>query len=47
MEEIQNQIEGSRLRWFVHVKIMDEHRIQKRLLEMKMSGRKPRGRPCT
>jgi hypothetical protein len=27
MEEIQNQIERSRLRWYGHVKRMDEHRI--------------------
>jgi hypothetical protein len=47
MEEIQNQIKESRLRWFGHVKRMDEHRIQKILLEMKMSGRRPRGRTCT
>jgi hypothetical protein len=32
MEQIQNQIEESRLRWFGHVKRMDEHRIPKRLL---------------
>jgi hypothetical protein len=30
MEEIQNQIEESRLRWFGHVKRMDEHGIPKR-----------------
>jgi hypothetical protein len=45
MEDIQNQIEGNRLRWFGHVKRMDEHRIPKRLLEMKMTGERPRGRP--
>jgi hypothetical protein len=48
MEEIQNQTERSRLRWFGHDKRMDEHRIPKRLLEMKMNGRRPRGsRPHT
>jgi hypothetical protein len=46
MEEIQNQIQRRKLRWFVHVKRMDKHRIPKRLLELKMSGRRPRGRPC-
>jgi hypothetical protein len=45
MEETQNQIVRNRLRWFGHVKKMDEHRIPKRLLEMKMSGRRTRGRP--
>jgi hypothetical protein len=34
MGDIQNQIEGSRLRWFGHVKRKDEHRIPKRLLEV-------------
>jgi hypothetical protein len=45
MEEMQNKVKGSRLRWFGHIKRMDEHRIPKRLLEMKMSGRRPKGRP--
>jgi hypothetical protein len=30
MEGIQNQIKQIRLRWFGHVKRMDEHRILKR-----------------
>jgi cobyrinic acid a,c-diamide synthase len=47
MEDLQNQIERSRLRWFGHVKRMDEHRIPKRLLGMKMSGRSTRDRPHT
>jgi hypothetical protein len=47
MEEIQKQIKRRRLRWFGHVKTMDEHRISKRFLEMQMSGRRSRGRPCT
>jgi hypothetical protein len=29
MEDIQNQIKGHRLKWFGHVKRMDEHRIPK------------------
>jgi hypothetical protein len=40
MENIQNRIEGKRLRWFRHAKRMDEHRIPKRLQEMKMTGRR-------
>jgi hypothetical protein len=47
MEEIQNQTDKSRITWFGHVKRMDEHKILKRLLEMKMSGRRSRGRSCT
>jgi hypothetical protein len=42
MEEIQNQIKEGRLSWYGHVKRMDEHRIPKRLLEMSISGRRPR-----
>jgi hypothetical protein len=41
------QIERHRLRWLGPVKRMEEHRMPKRLLEMEMSGRRPRGRPCT
>jgi hypothetical protein len=46
MEEIQNQIKESRLKWFGHGG-EDEHSIPKRLLEMRVSGRRHRGRPCT
>jgi hypothetical protein len=37
MEDIQNQIKGNKLRWFEHVKRMDEHRIPKRLPEIKIT----------
>lgn len=47
MEEIQNQIEERRLRWFRHVKGIDERRIPERLLEMKLRGRRLGGRTCT
>jgi hypothetical protein len=47
MEDIQNKIEKNRLRWFVHVERMDEHRIPTRALEMKMSGKRPNDRPQT
>jgi hypothetical protein len=43
MEDIQNQIEGNG--WFRHIKRMDEHRILKTLLEMKMTEKRPKGRP--
>jgi hypothetical protein len=33
--------------WFGHVKRMDEHRIAKRLLEMKTTVKRPRCRPQT
>jgi hypothetical protein len=44
VEEIQNQIKESIVRWFVHVKRMGVHRIPKILFEMKMSGGRSRGR---
>jgi hypothetical protein len=47
MEEIKNQVDRNRLRWFGHVKKIHEHRIPKGLLEMKMSGKRSSGRPCT
>jgi hypothetical protein len=42
MEDTHNEIERNRQRWFRHVKRMDEHRIPTRLLEMKMTGKRPR-----
>jgi hypothetical protein len=47
MEEIQNQIKESKLRWSGHVKRMDKHRIPKRLPQIKTSEKRPRGRPRT
>jgi hypothetical protein len=44
MVDTPNQIERNRLRWFGHVKRMDEHRIPKRVVGMKVSGRRPKGR---
>jgi hypothetical protein len=43
MGDVKNQIERNRMRWFGHAKRMDEHRIPKRLLEMKMTGKKTQG----
>jgi hypothetical protein len=42
---VKNQIERNRLSWFGQVKRMDKHRIPERVLDMKMSGKSPRGRP--
>jgi hypothetical protein len=44
LEDIQNQIKKNRLRWFGRVKRMDEHRIYRSVLDMKMSGKRPRSR---
>jgi hypothetical protein len=44
-EDTQNQIEGNRLRWFGNVKRMDEYRIAKRVLEMKMSRKETQRQP--
>jgi hypothetical protein len=32
MQDTENQIEGNRLRWFRHVKRLDENRISERLM---------------
>jgi hypothetical protein len=47
MEDIQKQTEGNRLRWFGYAKRMEEHRIPKTLLQMKITEKTPRGRPRT
>jgi hypothetical protein len=47
MEDIQNQSERNRLRLFKHVKRMNKFRIPKRLMEMKLTGKRSRGRPRT
>jgi hypothetical protein len=47
MEDTENQINKNRLRSFGHRNRMDEHRKPKTVLEMKMSGTKPKGRPQT
>jgi hypothetical protein len=45
MEELQNQIKGKRLLMVRTCQKNDGHRIQKRLLEIKMTGKRPCGRP--
>lgn len=44
-EPLQGKIETSRLRWYGHLKRMEEKRIPKRIHEMQMQKRRPRGRP--
>jgi hypothetical protein len=43
MEDIENKIEGNGLRWFGQVKRTVEHRMLKRLLEVKVSRKKDPG----
>jgi hypothetical protein len=47
VEDIKIDIEKNRLRWYGHVMRKADERIPKRMLEMKLRGRRPRGRPRT
>ncbi|KAL1452899.1 hypothetical protein WDU94_007084 [Cyamophila willieti] len=42
---IQDRIETSRLKWYGHVRRMNEERLPNKYLEMKMEGRRKQGRP--
>jgi exonuclease III len=45
VEKLQGRIENSRMRWYGHMKRMDQDRIPRRMHEMEMEGTRPRGRP--
>jgi hypothetical protein len=47
VDEIKHDMERNRLKWYGHVMRMADERIPKTMLEMKMRGRRPRGRPRT
>ena len=47
MDEIKNNIQKSRLRWFGHVMQLKEERISKKMLHTKIEGKQSRGRPRT
>ena len=47
MDEIKNHIQNSRLRQFGHVMQMRDEMISKKMLNTKMEGKRPRGRPRT
>jgi hypothetical protein len=40
-------MERKRLKWYGHVMCMADDRIPRKMLEMKLRGRRPRGRPRT
>ncbi|KAL1451375.1 hypothetical protein WDU94_005759 [Cyamophila willieti] len=44
-EKLQDRIERSRLRWYGHVKRMDEQRIPKKMFELEIDSVRPVGRP--
>jgi hypothetical protein len=46
-DEIKNDIQKSRLRWFGQVVQMTEERISKKMLHSNMDGKRPRVRPRT
>ena len=47
VDEIENVIQNSRLRCFGYVMRMREERIPKKMLQTRMEGKRPRGRPRT
>lgn len=44
VEPLQDETQKSRLRWYDYVKQIEENRIHRRIHEMKMEGKRPRGR---
>jgi hypothetical protein len=47
VDDIKTDIEKNRLRWYGYVMRMADERIPKKMLEMKLRGRRPRGRQRT
>ena len=45
VKPLLKEIEEKKLRWYGHVKRMDEERLPKRYLEWKLQGKRPVGRP--
>ncbi|KAL1457176.1 hypothetical protein WDU94_001836 [Cyamophila willieti] len=45
VDRLQDRIETSRLKWYGHVRRMNEERLPNKYLEMKMEGRRKQGRP--
>ena len=44
MEDLEHSLRKMRLRWFGHVKLRDENRILRRVMELEVEDRRPVGR---
>jgi hypothetical protein len=47
VDSIKHNMESNRVKWYGHIMCMADERVPKRMLEMKLRGRRPRGRPRT
>jgi hypothetical protein len=47
VDDIKHDMERNRLKWYGHVMRMADERMPKKMLEMKLRGRRQRGRPRT
>jgi hypothetical protein len=47
VDDIKHDMKRKRLKWYGHAMRMADERIPKKMLEMKLRGRRPRGRPRT
>ena len=47
MGEITKEVQERRLKWYGHVMRRQEHCVGRRAMEMKVQGRRKRGRPKT
>ena len=45
MKEITKKVQERRLKWYGHVMRREEHYVGRRVMEMKVQGRRKRGRP--